>query len=234
MWMMASEVAVRLETLDQTGQSVFGAMATLTHLDETYAVLSMEEPCSATRLHWGAPVRFDLEDGVKRYEITGAIVARHEDEAESGSPPPPSIKAQHRWDVRVRIWECKLNVQRRSLPRKKLRLRVRLRPADELTAMANGSDVKLNEISAWCVDIGAGGMRVRTNQLDVVPERIRVDFCVPLQDSRPGLDDSQEFCLLGRVIRAVPRGRHGDDMEIALCFDGLSVRDGLALHNLLA
>lgn len=235
MWLMASDIDVRLEILDQAGQAVFGAMARLTHLDESEAVLSLEEPCSATRLHWGAPVRFELEDGTRRYEITGAIIARHEDESGGATV---SAYAQERsnptWEIRVRVWECKLNVQRRTLPRRKLRFRVHLRPDIRSEAVPADVDNVTEPIPAWCVDIGAGGLRIRTGKVQKIPQHLSIDFCVPINSSQGEVERSHRFCVAGRVVRATPAGRHGDDVEVAICFEGISVRDGMALQELLS
>ena len=79
MLLTAAEVPVRLETLDQAGRRVSEIEAQLVHLDENYALISLDEPAPPARLHWGTPVRFELDDSVTRYEVTGAIVARQED-----------------------------------------------------------------------------------------------------------------------------------------------------------
>src|ERR1041385_7435755 len=71
MWMVASEIPVRLEILDQSGLRLFDTSARLKHLDDTFALVTCDEPQSRSGLHWGAPVRFELEDGMRRYEITG-------------------------------------------------------------------------------------------------------------------------------------------------------------------
>lgn len=235
MWLMASEVPVRLEILDQSGQRLFGAGARLMHLDEAHAVVVLEEPMSAARLHWGASVRFEVEDGLRRYEITGAIVARQEASGESVNIPiSDEGVTSPTWEVRVKIWECKLNVQRRTLPRRKLRFRVHLQELPHNSAPDGPIDDGPETIPAWCVDIGAGGICVRTAKLDRVPARMRIEFCLPVSDGTHGVEETHKFCLNGRVIRSVPHGRHGDSMEVAFCFEGLSVRDGMALHNLLA
>jgi hypothetical protein len=232
MWLMASEIPVRLEILDQAGQRVFDAPARLTELDETHALMCLEEPQSAARLHWGSPVRFELEDGMRRYEITGAIVARQEEESSPETAAGEDGRAPT-WELRVRIWECKLNVQRRTLPRRKLKFRVQVHPApvtgDESAVPGSSAEPVL----AWCMDIGAGGIRIRTDKLATVPPRLGLEFCLPVSDGANGVETSHKFCLVGRVIRTMPHGRHGTGIEIALCFEGLSVRDGMVLHNLL-
>ena len=62
---------------------------------------------------------------------------------------------------------------------------------------------------------------------------MRLEFSLPVGDEREGTEGARSFCLAGRVIRALPQGRHGENVDIAFCFEGLSVRDGMALHELL-
>jgi len=235
MWLMASEMPVRLETLDQSGQCLSSTMARLNHLDETHALISIEEPASAARLHWGSPVRFELEDGMSRYEITGVIVARQEEDGEPRRDDSDNLESQTpRWEVRVRIWECHLNVQRRTLPRRRVRFRVRLRELQESPQDCLDARPPADPIPAWCVDIGAGGIRVRTHKLESVPPRMQIEFCLPMREDKMGPETSHGFCLRGRVIRASPYGRHSDDLDIAFRFECISVRDGMALRSLLS
>ena len=234
MWLMASELPIRLEILDQAGQRLFDARARLKELDDTHAVIALDEPQSGARVHWGSPVRFEVEDGMRRYELTGAIVAREaEDIPVAGeSAADESANAPTR-EFRVHIWECKLNVQRRSLPRRKLKFPVNFRPLCAETLEETGED-QAESIEGWCVDIGPGGIRVRAGALPVVPARMSIEFSLPVSDPCRGIDSMHRFQLTGRVIRAEPQGRQRDSMEIALKFERLSVRDGLVLHNLLS
>jgi hypothetical protein len=235
MWLMASGIPVRLEMLDQSGQRLYDATASLMHLDETHALMTLEEPISGARLHWGAPVRFELEDGIRRYEITGAIVSRKEEEvAPEQVAASPDVAAVPTWEVRVRVWECSLNVQRRTLPRRKLKFPVRLRVLCANETLEDSSEVRPEVLPGWCVDIGAGGVRIRINRLITVPERMQIEFCLPVSDGAHGVEAAHAFCLPGRVIRAQPHGRHGDSMELALHFERISVRDGMILRSLLA
>jgi hypothetical protein len=235
MWLMASEIPVRLEMLDQTGQCLYDAQATLKHLDETHALMALEEAVSAARLHWGAPVRFELEDGLRRYEITGAIVSRKEEEAATEHAADPEEAGRLPvWEVRVRLWECNLNVQRRALPRRKLKFPVRVRALCANENLENASEERPEALPGWCVDIGAGGIRIRTRHLTTVPDRMQIEFCLPVSDAVAGIESDHAFCLASKVIRAQTQGRHGDNMEIALSFERISVRDGMVLRNLLA
>lgn len=231
MLLTAAEVPVRLETLDQTGGRVFEIEAQLVHLDENYALISLDEPALSTRLHWGTPVRFELDDSMKRYEVTGAIVARHDDREREPSEED-AVEAIPMWELRVRIWDCKMNVQRRTIPRQRIGFPVHLR---EIAGGATSGAAPRNglPVLARCVDIGAGGMRVRTAKQADLPARMHLEFSLPTTDDDRGAETSRQFYLTGRVIRALPQGRNGDNLDIAFCFEGLSVREGMALHNLL-
>ena len=178
------------------------------------------------------PVRFELDDSMKRYEVTGAIVARHEDRDDEPANVE-AVEAIPMWELRVRIWDCKMNVQRRTIPRQRIGFPVHLR---EIVGSAN-SDVVSGDgspVLARCVDIGAGGMRVRTSKRSNLPSRMHLEFCLPVTDEVQIAETSRQFYLTGRVIRALPQGRDGDNLDIAFCFEGLSVREGMALHNLLS
>jgi len=232
MWLMASEIPVRLEILDQIGQRLFGAAAKLTSLDESHALLALEEPLSAAQLHWGSPVRFEVEDGLRRYEITGAIVERQEEDRAADAVEEASRNSRI-WEIRVRLWECKLNVQRRALPRRKLRLPVSFRIMCGEEPLNGGLEAPPEVVKGWCVDIGAGGIRVRTQRLETVPTRVHLEFRMPVSDGVHGMDTVHQFCMAGRVIRAEPHGRYSDGMELAIRFEHISVRDGMVLRNLL-
>ncbi len=230
----AAEVPVRLERLNQAGRRVSEADAQLVELDENYARISLVETASSARLHWGTPVRFELEDAKKRYEMTGVIVARRpmpvSGDADAGRSGEGPILT---WELRIRIWDCTLNVQRRLVLRRKMGFPVLLYKVEGTEAQGTAPVEMPEPIIARCVDIGAGGMRVRIPKLNAMPARMRQEFCMALPREESGQERLHHFCLAGRVIRALPQGRHADNLDVAFCFEGLTVRDGLALHNLL-
>lgn len=233
MWLLAANLPVRLEALDQTGNPLAGLSARLHHLDEEHAVMILDEPNPARCFHWGAPIRFNLEDGLRRYEFTGVIVQRNNDQPNAMASDSAPEAAQKTCEIRIRIWECHSVVQRRNLPRRKLRFPVQFRSACD-DAMEDESDVPAETFSGWCVDIGGGGMRLRTDRLIDVPARLSLQFRLPISGGAGGTAQEREFCLYARVIRAQVCGRHSDSMEIALRFERLPVADGLVLKNLLA
>jgi hypothetical protein len=234
MVLTAAEVPVRLEALDQSGQRISEVEAQLLHLDENYALLSVEQQSPGGCLHWGTPVRFEVEEDLNRYEVTGAIIARREEAGDDDAGLAPTLASIPGWEIRIRIWDCNLNVQRRLSPRRRIGFPVELHVSSGAGTPIQTSEPGAEPILARCVDIGAGGIRVRTAKLANLPARMRLEFCLPITDGDQGHGATHKFNLAGRVIRALPQGRHGDNLDIAFCFEGLSVRDGMALHNLLA
>ena len=232
MYLLAANLPVRLEALDQKGNPLAGLTAKLQHLDEDYALVTLDDPRPARCFHWGAPIRFNLEDGLRRYEFTGVIDQRNQDASNLAEGEAAADREQGACEFRIRLWECHPVVQRRVLPRRKLRFAVQFRSAcDEIEE--DSSDVPAETISGTCADIGAGGMRIRTHTLVNTPARIALSFRLPVSGGANGLDEEREFCLFARVIRADVCGRHNDCMDIAVRFERLSVADGLVLKNLL-
>ena len=230
MWLMAAEVPIHLDVLNQSRECVWSVDVRLVSMDDSYALVSLEKSHGRpddSRL-CGAPVRYELEDGMRRYEVSGSIIAIRDEDEESSTDDDNFDIAN--WDLRIRIWECKLSVQRRAQPRRKFGFPVELREINGPDALAEPGP---EAIVASCVDVGAGGMRVRTNRLAEVPTRMHLEFCLPTTKGPVGSGTSHRFSLAGRVIRADSQGGDGGDMDIAFCFEGLSVRDGMALHNLL-
>lgn len=234
MWLTASEIPVRLEILDSFGDCASTSDARVVRLDDSYAeiVLDRDPSSDAHRSRSGTPVRFEFEEGMRRYEVTGAIVAGNVEQTDSREIAARVDTAEsEQCHMRVRIWECKLNIQRRSVPRRRLGFPVELRGISDSEPTAIPAS---EAIVGCCIDVGAGGIRVRTSQLLEVPKRMRLEFSLPVSDGTLGIEANHRFCLSGRVIHTLPQGAHGDDMDIAFCFEGLSVRDGMALHHLLS
>lgn len=158
----------------------------------------------AKRLHWGARVRFEIGDNPTIYEIVGTVVA-HEPKEDSDET-----------EILLRLWECRTVSQMRSTPRRRSRFAV--------SVYALGSSVLL---LGQCLDIGGGGMRLRVPALDPMPVHLILQFGLP-----EGTDEILE--LQGRIIRAVPCGRGEGQMEVALCFERLTVSQGMAIAEFLS
>jgi hypothetical protein len=257
MWLLANDLPIRLEALDQAGHPIVDVSARLQHLDAEHALITMEAGTPTTCFHWGAPVRFNLEDGLRRYEIAGAITGRERKRREgadssaaasssgdrgehaqlvgAGSREGTAVAespAEEVCELRVRIWDSNMVVQRRTTPRRKLRFPVYMQPL----ASADSTDKRPTGdlLSGWCMDIGGGGIRIRTPRLETIPDRMLLEFHLPVSSGISGSSRQHKFSLWGRVIRAAVCGRHSDTMEIALHFERLTVADGLVLKTLLS
>ncbi len=158
----------------------------------------------ANRLHWGTRLRFEISDNPSVYEVTGVVVACE-----------PQRDADVT-EIRIRLWECRPVSQMRSTPRRRSRFVVAFRPVDSPTLK-----------TGHCLDIGGGGMRLRVPALEPLPKRFAVQFCLP---SEP----SETLELQGRIIRATLCERGATQMEIALCFERLTVAQGMAIARFLS
>jgi len=158
----------------------------------------------AKRLHWGARVRFEIGDNSTVYEIVGTVVAQ-EPQEDTGEV-----------EILIRLWECRTVSQMRSTPRRRSRFSV--------SVCRVGSVLS---VSGQCLNIGGGGMRLRVPTFDPLPERLTLQFGLP-----PERSDVLE--LQGRIIRAVPCKRGKGQMEVALCFERLTVSQGMAIAQFLS
>ena len=158
----------------------------------------------AKRLHWGARVRFEIGDNPTVYEIVGTVVA-YEPQEDTGEI-----------EIILRLWECRPVSQMRSTPRRRSRFSV--------SVCAAGSSVPM---VGQCLDIGGGGMRLRVPALDPMPVHLMLQFGLP-PESAAILE------LQGRIIRAVPCERGEGHMEVALCFERLTVSQGMAIAQFLS
>ncbi len=158
----------------------------------------------AKRLHWGTRLRFEVGDNPTVYEVTGVVVACE--------PQSDSETAE----ILVRLWQCTPVSQMRSTPRRRSRFAVGFRPVDSPTLR-----------TGHCLDIGGGGMRLRVPALDPLPERLALQFSLPFEPN-------ETLELQGRVIRAIPCERGAAQMEVALCFERLTVTQGMAIARFLS
>ena len=161
-------------------------------------------PDKAKRLHWGTRLRFEIGDNPTIYEITGAVVAC---EAQSDSDTV---------EILVRLWGCRIVSQMRSTPRRRSQFDVAFRPIDSPTRE-----------TGHCLDIGGGGMRLQIPMMEPLPEHLTLQFCLPSAPAEP-------LELQGRIIRAVPCERGAAQWEVALCFERLTVDQGMAIARFLS
>jgi hypothetical protein len=221
--LLANTLPIDLETLDARDNVIASIAATLQHLDgETaYLHIPIEEPVRS--LHWGARVRFWIEDGPRGYEVIGVVAGHQEETDEEG-------ETAYR-EILIRLWECRNAPQRRNTPRRRGRFVVRYLPlgmSEEPGVSEEGAWLR-----AWCVDIGGGGMRLRLPKGTALPERLALRFSLPPRSEKKTLAARREFDVLGRVLRCEPTGQRGDAVELAIKFHRLSVEDGLALSAFL-
>src|SRR5438067_572689 len=84
MYLLANGLPTQLEVLDAQDNALSHIHATLCHLDSKGAILSLPAGEPAPCLHWGARIRFCMEDGSQCYEILGVVLA-HDREPEQAT-----------------------------------------------------------------------------------------------------------------------------------------------------
>lgn len=237
MLLIANDLPINLDVLDADNGVLASLSVRLRHLDGEWATIVLEPKQRATCLHWGSRVRFWIGDGLHGYEVIGSIVAHELQRASSRT----STTAPSPQEALVRLWECRQVDQRRQTPRRVARFPVEFRilkantPDNASTSpQAEPSSPKWHP--AHCLDIGAGGMRLRTDRLAVTPKHLEVRFALPpVAETDPAAETaSHHFRLLGRVLRTEPSEKSEHSLEIAIKFERLSVEDGLALTDYLA
>lgn len=224
MLMLANEIPVQLEVLDAQDNTLSSMTAMLRHLDSKGAILTLAADAPATCLHWGSRIRFSMEDGAQRYEISGAVIA-HDRESEHGADAQSGEPQKEIW---MRVWECHTAAQRRTTPRREVRFAVRYHPMN----LDNPSLLPETEGAwqeGWCLDIGGGGMRMRAPLPASIPERLHLQFCLPTRPDTETDKPARLFRLMGRVVRAERCGRFRESIDMAIRFERLSVADGLAI-----
>ena len=78
---------------------------------------------------------------------------------------------------------------------------------------------------AECINIGAGGARLRAILTEALPERIALEIVLP--------DKTGTLRMQGRVLRTEPAKRNTRRMEMAVKFECPGVRESLALSRLM-
>ncbi len=228
MLLTASELSVNVAILDNEDAAIANMRATLHQLQEDLAILFVPQQNACTCLHWGSRVRFWMADGLQGYEVTGIVVAHEQVTEEAGQK------------VVLRLWECQSRQQRRALPRRNMRfpvilLRPEAEPQEQCLGTNVSSDLKPPLKESWCIDIGAGGMRLRTAYQETWPKRLELQFRLP--ELRDGLGCEQtanrSYRLTGQILRVTPARRHKGSVEIAVKFDLMTIEDGLSLTAFL-
>lgn len=217
-------LSVVLEAKNPRDKAQATLHATLQHMGGEIALLHIAA-ADASHLVWGTQVRFQIGKGQNSHQVTGMVVGPKE--AELSDIPEDDTPRE----VIVQLWECLPTLQRRSGPRRRARFMVRylpLSPENDSTLTAQHEWLR-----AWCVDLGAGGMRLHLARPLCVPDKLVVRFSLPLSAEEFNRPPRREFQIQGRVLRCTAYGRHGDHVEMAVSFQRLSVEDSLALSAFL-
>ena len=217
------ETPIYLETLNALDQPMREVAARLRHLSAQSAVIAFEAGgAKMPELHWGARVRFCVDSGSQRFAIVGMVVATNlRDSAAEES------EGEAAWrEILVRVWDCATDSQRRTAPRKRARFAVKYQP------LFGGSDAAENAdwFPAQCVDISAGGLRLRTACPKAAMERIRLALTLPASATEAAC----ELRLAGRVLRVEPSGGARQMALIAVKFERLSPRDAMRLLGVIS
>jgi hypothetical protein len=235
-----TDVPTTLEVLDARGGVLSGTAATVQHLDDECAILSLAPEVLVPCLHWGSRVRFWLGVENLGYEVLGVVIAQEHPCGDLELPEADRLLPGSRL-VRVRLFECHIRPQRRTTPRRRTRFAVRYRPADARSVRASGQSrtEEMSEASEWlsasCVDVSGGGMRLNADRLAPAPHYILLRFSLP-----SGAGDSETkkssyaFCVPGHVLRYTDSGRRAGRVEMVVKFECLSVEEGMALDAFLA
>ena len=219
MFPLKHDLDIELEALDLQERPLFCVPACLHDLHGELARVSTLAGRNVSRLRWGSPVRFWLEGATASYEATGMVVG-----IEAGESPENSDLT-----LTLRLWELRPKSQQRLQKRRRTRLNLEYRfLSDKMEGKESTTDAEWQ--SGKTLDIGAGGLRFRTEKTDckaTPSERVEVRFSLPEgEESRP-------FVLKGTVLRWSETGKTVPALEIALKFDTLTLAESLALKRCL-
>jgi hypothetical protein len=238
MLMLTTEMPVDLAILDNGNEAVARLTATLCDLHGEWAALTISEQPGATCLRWGARVRFWIPDGAHVYEATGSVV-EHRLIQNDSTPTDAQEPSTGQRETIIRLSECRTLPQRRVMPRRTARFAVQYRlltPCDDADMVFDTMDAETQDIdvwqAGWCVDIGAGGLRLRTDRRDSWPSRLALQFNLPASADRSA-PAASPFRLIGRVLRTAPVRSRVAGVEVVIAFENLPVREGVRLSAFL-
>lgn len=107
-------------------------------------------------------------------------------------------------------------LQKRTSPRRRSRFTVTFCPV-------GSREFRVGQ----CLDIGGGGMLLKIPAFEPLPEHLTLQFRLPCADG-----ETMQLC--GRVMRSEPCETDADSLEIALCFERLTVAQGMTLCAFLS
>ena len=212
------ETPIYLEILNARDQPMGEIAARLRHLSAQSAVIAFDSGALTPGLHWGSRIRFCVDSGSQRFAILGMVAATNLRDSAGDAKD-----AEGEREILVRVWECEAASQRRIAPRKRTKFSVKYQPIFAEQAFETGE----GEIwlAAQCVDISAGGLRLRTACPDFAMQRVRLALTLPAMAAEPAC----ELNLTGRVLRMEPSGGARQMALIAVKFERLAPQDALLL-----
>ena len=220
------ETPIYLEILNARDQPIMEIAARLRHLSAQSAVIAFDCGVKAPGLHWGSRIRFCVDSGSQRFAILGMVAATN---LRDSSPDPAEAEDAEGWrEILVRVWDCEAASQRRIAPRRRAKFSVKYQPLfseptfSELAIETGESETWL---AAQCVDISAGGLRLRTACPDMAAQRVRLVLTLPATAAEPAC----ELQLTGRVLRIEQTGGPRQMALIAVKFERLAPQDALLL-----
>ncbi|HEV2471438.1 MAG TPA: hypothetical protein VGS41_02155, partial [Chthonomonadales bacterium] len=144
---IASDVPVDLEVLDADDNAVSRVRSVLRYLYAERAVLAIQPGKCAPCLHWGARVRFCVDQEDSCFELVGTVLAH---ELSAGTRSGWREEGGTWPELLLGLRDCRRTSQRRAEARRHLRLPVQYREAAIGAAPADGADGWLD---GWCVDV---------------------------------------------------------------------------------
>jgi hypothetical protein len=242
MLLMERHTSITLEVLDTRRNAISSATATLRYLDGEMAAIELPPDSGSIGLHWGARVRFYVGTGAHGFEIQGAVVGRKS----ANSDDYGAVQKETPAEVCVRLFECRPMPQRRSMPRRRVKLPVRIlvltEPDGDCAGRSRAMPAWNGPVSAcvgeWrdatLIDMSCSSVRMRVEGLASAPKRVVVHFTLPEYQHPTGTVPSRAFEFPGYVVRSEPAGRRAGCLVLAIKFDSLGVEDGLALANFVS
>ena len=209
------ETPIDLEILNARDQPIGEIAARLRHLSAQSAVIAFPGGVSAPGLRWGARARFCVNSGSQRFAIVGMVVATN---LRDGAADAEDAEVWR--EILLRVWDCESAAQRRTAPRKRARFSVKYQPLS-----ADSDALSETWLPAQCVDISAGGLRLRTACPDGAGQRVRLALSLPTTATAAAC----EIELTGRVLRVEPTGGARQMAVIAIKFEWIAPQDALRL-----
>lgn len=222
------DTPIYLEVLNARDQPMLEITARLRHLSAQSAVIAFDSGVKAPGLRWGSKIRFCVDSGSQHFAITGMVVST--DLRDSSPDRADGEDAEAQREILARVWDCETASQRRQAPRKRAKFSVKYQPifSDATAAIETGESETW--LAAQCVDISAGGLRLRTACPDMAVQRVRLALTLPATTTEPAC----ELQLTGRVLRVEQSGGARQMALIAVKFERVAPQDAMRLVSLMS